>query len=255
MIDLAPPQPLWLPARPAIIHAHQGDLDALKALEREKGIRAMLPGMVPVVANAAAARTWTFVGYCASDTDTLNWASLSAGSIQAGDLGIYIDLTPTNTAVTPSGFTNRISTQVDGGGTGTGMLSDKKLTGSEGSIAGMNAGTESKIGLVFRPSTPFTNIVPSTPTSQHTAGNPGSQSISPSGETSAVIVIGIAGSMGGLDAAFSTTTPAFDTTIDSPDLDLRVGIKIYNSSPQNHTIDMNDLGPNNWLAGIYYKAT
>lgn len=46
MFDVAPP-PLFIPSRPAIVRAHEGDLNALKVLEREKGIRAILPGMVP----------------------------------------------------------------------------------------------------------------------------------------------------------------------------------------------------------------
>lgn len=54
MIDLGPPPSLYLPARPSIIRAHQGDLDALKRLERERGIKAMLPGMAPTVVAAAS---------------------------------------------------------------------------------------------------------------------------------------------------------------------------------------------------------
>lgn len=55
MVDLGPPPQLYIPARPAIIRAHQGDLDALKWLERERGIEALLPGMAPVVAAGAGA--------------------------------------------------------------------------------------------------------------------------------------------------------------------------------------------------------
>lgn len=53
-LDLPPKIPdLWLPAKPAIIRAHKGDLDALRALEREKGIRAVLPGMFPLQVGGA----------------------------------------------------------------------------------------------------------------------------------------------------------------------------------------------------------
>lgn len=48
MIDFSE---LYIPQKPAIIRAHQGDLDGLKQLEREKGIKAILPGMVPVFAQ------------------------------------------------------------------------------------------------------------------------------------------------------------------------------------------------------------
>lgn len=65
MSDLGAPPQLYIPARPAIIRAHQGDLDALARLERDCGIKALLPGMVPVIAGAASLGTppsYTFIG-------------------------------------------------------------------------------------------------------------------------------------------------------------------------------------------------
>ena len=62
MIDVGPPPQLYIPARPALVRAHQGDLDALKRLERERGIKAMLPGTVPVIAGfGAAAPTYRYI--------------------------------------------------------------------------------------------------------------------------------------------------------------------------------------------------
>lgn len=51
MLDLALPPQIYLPHKPAIIRAHRSDLSALEALEREKGIRAVLPGLTPIVAS------------------------------------------------------------------------------------------------------------------------------------------------------------------------------------------------------------
>ena len=42
--------------------------------------------------------------------------------------------------------------------------------------------------------------------------------------------------------------------INISDNDLRVGYKIYNTSPASHSIDINDLGSCNWLAGFYFTA-
>jgi hypothetical protein len=203
-----------------------------------------------------ASRTWTFVGSCTSTSSSLNFGSLSAGSIQADDLAVFIDLAGNQdfspaTAVTPSGFTNRINTA---GAFWRGMLSEKKLTGSEGSVSGMSVTGSSvfKIGFVFRYNTAYSTITASTPTTQMTNADPSSQSISPASETSPVVLIGVTASNGS-NPDFSTESPAFDAKVLVTSL--RAGRKIYNSSPSNHTIDMNDLGSNNWLAGIYYTVS
>jgi hypothetical protein len=119
----------------------------------------------------------------------------------------------------------------------------------------MDEDTDRKIALVFRPSSSFTTITSSTATTQLTDINPSTQAVSPSAETTAVIVIGIAATDAGT-AAFSTASPAFDATIATADADLLVGYKIYAAgSAANHSIDMNDLGSDNWLAGIYYTVS
>jgi hypothetical protein len=217
----------------------------------------------PLFGNVSA-RSFTFVGSCTSTSSSLDFSSLSAGAIAAGDLAVYIDHAAHNTTptpVTPSGFTNNISDPeaLGGGGDGDilGMVSVKKLDGTEGVVAGIATVGASlgKVGLVLRPSSAFTTITASTPTSQITASNPSTQAISPSAETTAVIVIGVSAINGGT-AAFSTASPAFDATVANSDADLLVGYKIYAAgSAANHSIDMNDLGSGNWLAGIYYTVS
>jgi len=153
--------------------------------------------------------------------------------------------------VTPSGFTNGIDTA---GVTFRGMVSGKKAAGGEGAITGMNGSTtNSKIGLVFRPSTAFTSFSMLDTASEVTASNPSSQSCDPSAETTAAIVIGIADSFGGGNGAFSTFSPSQDATINTSNNDMVSAYKIYNTSPQSTTIDMNDLG-NNWLASLYFTV-
>lgn len=217
-----------------------------------------LSGQAATLTYEESAQAFTFIGSCVSDeSSTLNFGSLSAGSITAGDLAIYIDVAldgSSMTAVTPSGFTNFLSAAANDDERRL-MVSAKKASGSEGSITGMNSGVTQytrKMGLVFRPDIEFTTITSSTPTSEITNGNPSSQIIDPSGESDPVVLIGIANAYNG-SGAFSTASPAFDAQIVSSS-QLRAGYKIYNSSPASHTIDMNDIVINA-LAGIYFKVS
>ena len=212
--------------------------------------------------GAAPSLTWTFVGSCQSTDTALDFSALSAGTIQANDVALFIDYAGANappTAVTPSGFTNIVTS----GGTQQGaraMASWKKLAGSEASVTGMSASTggsgadNNKLGLVFRPSIDFTTLTVSTPqNSGVTSANPAAITVDPSAETIPVVLIGIGAVYLGT-VAFSTASPAFDAEINLSDDDLRVGYKIYNSSPLSHSIDINDLGSANWLAGVYFEA-
>jgi len=208
--------------------------------------------------GAAPSLTWTFVGSCQSTGTALDFSALSAGTIQANDVALFIDyagaLTPP-TAVTPSGFTNIVNTSGENEPGARAMASWKKLAGSEASVAGMSAGGGfSKLGLVFRPSIDFTTLTVSTPqNSGVTNANPAAITVDPSAETIPVVLIGIGAVYLGT-VAFSTASPAFDAQIAISDNDMRVGYKIYNSSPLSHSIDINDLGSANWLAGFYFEA-
>ena len=208
--------------------------------------------------GAAPSLTWTFVGSCQSVATALDFSALSAGTIQANDVALFIDyagdLDPP-TAVTPSGFTNIVNTSGENEPGARAMASWKKLAGSEASVAGMSAGGGfSKLGLVFRPSIDFTTLTVSTPqNSGVTNANPAAITVDPSAETIPVVLIGIGAVYLGT-VAFSTASPAFDAQIAIIDNDMRVGYKIYNSSPLSHSIDINDLGHANWLAGFYFEA-
>lgn len=211
----------------------------------------LLAGLMPKAGNW----TFTFVGSCVSNSTSLDFSSLSAGSIAADDLAVYIDCSAggsTPSAVTPSGFTNHINTTL--GGALRGMVSTKKLLGSEGVITGMNSVGNNKVGLVFRPSTPFTTVNALGISSEATTGDPASQVCDPSAETTSVILIGISASDLGT-AAFSTFSPAADGTVATADADLLVGYNIFNTAPQSTAIDMGDLGAPNWLASLYLTVS
>lgn len=207
--------------------------------------------------SVVAGRIFTFIGSCVSTTSSLNFGSLSAGTVSAGDLLAYVDFAitaggPVPTAVTPSGFTNDINTA--GAVVPRCMVSHKKAAGGEGSITGMNGTNNNKVGLVFRPSTSFTTISAAGIGSEVTAGDPSLQTCNPSAEATAVILLGIAGIDGGT-AAFATFSPAADGTVLNGNSDLAAGYKIYNTSPSSTSIDMADLGGVNWLASIYFTVS
>ena len=213
--------------------------------------------------GAAPSLTWTFVGSCQSTGTALDFSALSAGTRQANDVALFIDYAGAAgvpTAVTPSGFTNIVNTSGGDEPGARAMASWKKLTGSEASVTGMSASTgggsadNNKLGLVFRPSIDFTTLTVSTPQNSGIIdGNPAAITVDPSAETIPVVLIGIGATYQGT-VAFSTASPAFDAQINLSDNDLRVGYKIYNSSPLSHSIDINDLGSANWLAGFYFEA-
>ena len=56
--------------------------------------------------------------------------------------------------------------------------------------------------------------------------------------------------------SFSTASPAFDSVIgfDAGSPYMLLGYKIYNTSPANHSIDMNDQGTFNNLLSGYVSA-
>jgi hypothetical protein len=223
----------------------------------------MLHLLAALMLKTPPAVTWTFVGSCSSTGTGLDFSALSAGTIQANDVALYIDFAGAGgvpTAVTPNGFANIVNTSGGSEPVVRAMASCKKLTGSEGSVTGMSASTggsgadNNKLGLVFRPSINFTTLTVSTPqNSGITSGNPAAITVDPSAETTPVVLIGIGATYRGT-VAFSTASPAFDAQINLSDNDLLVGYKIYNSSPLSHSIDINDLGSANWLAGFYLKA-
>jgi len=223
----------------------------------------MLHHLLALLPKTPAPVTWSFVGSCQSTGISLNFASLSSGSIQDNDVAIYIDhcgAADIPTAVTPTDFIVLVN---DSGGADPGnraMITWKKLTGSESSLTGINGASggagqdNNKIGLVFRPSRDFTSITFSTPqTSGITSSNPTAITVNPSAETIPSVLIGTAGVYQGT-STFSTASPSFDAEVNLSDNDLRAGYKIYNSAPASHSIDINDLGTGNWLAGFYFKA-
>lgn len=215
---------------------------------------------MPVIINPyIAGRSFSFVGSCVSAGANLDFSSLSAGVIASGDFAVFVDVAVnlsggSPAAVTPSGFTNHISTAASFDNDYRAMVSSKALSGSEGAITGMNgADRNNKIGLVFRPTLPIAGITAADIETQATSGDPSAQVCDPSAEAAPVIVVGADFIHAGT-AAFSTFSPAADGTVAvPPNDDLLAGYKIYNTAPAATTIDANDLGNDNWLGSLYFK--
>lgn len=192
--------------------------------------------------------------FLASAVSNAGTITIPAGA-QAGDLAVLCDhardSNDTPTDVVPSGWTGWGTDGTDAiGDAFRGRLSYKILGAAEGgtNVTGMNDSAEDKVMLVFRNSGPITNVTASTLNIQTTTGNPAAQSVMASSGTPPLVVIGCAAAHDAT-AAFSTANPAFDATVATADADMIVGYKIYNASPQNHSIDMNNLGANLLASG------
>lgn len=151
--------------------------------------------------------------------------------------------------VTPSGWVNRTNDVI---GTQRAAVFTKALVGGDpgASIAGTSGSDDNKkMMVVFRPNGPITLATYSTFTSEFTNLNPSAQVISAAGQSAPLIVLGGCGVIG--SPVFGTLSPAFDAQIVPSHDRLRIGYKLYDSSPADHSIDMNDLGSSNSLWGGY----
>lgn len=200
-----------------------------------------------------------YVDVATSSADTI---TIPAGAL-AGDVAILADYATNSTAseptlVTPTGWTSDGEIGFISATTGSRMdVSHKILVGGDpgASITGM-AGTEDeqKIMFVFRPAGgTIATVTGNDYAEEATDANPASQTANASAGAAPIIVIGAGGNRGGAPA-FSTASPAFDstTTVDPGTPALIAGYKVYNSAPLDHDIDVNDLGNNNILVSLYY---
>lgn len=233
------PPKIWLPAKPAIIRP--------APVQKAN----FLPGMFP--GGALIGAVGIGVVFFDSAVSTAETITAPAG-IQAGDLIVLADAGQTAgavTLVTPVGFTALASFNPSAT---TGMVvSYKEADGSEGgtSITGINATLDAKALAVFRRSPVATVITPSAVNSEGTAGNPSSQNVAASGGVAPLVVIGAYFGTAGVDPR--TFTPAADGEI-NPDTRLFLKHKIYNSAPQDTTVDQDDEGTNGLVSCFLQMA-
>ena len=194
-----------------------------------------------------------------TDSATSTAATITApASINSGDLLILHDVAhggaSTPTSVIPSGFTSIVDTDIT---KLKSILSYKIADGTEdgASLTGMNGSDFNAKGLYqFRGDIPITSVNLSTVNSEATAGNPSSQNVSASGGTSPLIVIGAYGTSNAAGVDPRTFSPAKDGEI-SGSVEQYLAYKIYNSSPADVSIDMDDEGAANILYSLYIEAS
>jgi hypothetical protein len=187
-----------------------------------------------------------FVASATSSSDTI----VIPASSQTGDLAILCDWGWSNShpQVIPAGWTNFITQNLAGGLRGD--ISYKVLVGADpgATITGGNATNDSKIMLVFRPNATITTITPADMATSMSGVDPTAQVILASAGIAPLVVLGFGGWSSGALPSFTTESPALtNVTVN----DLRVGYKIYDSAPQDHTVDIGDSGNTNWLASCY----
>lgn len=182
-------------------------------------------------------------------------------SAEAGDLALLVDYAVSSAVeapaeVIPTDFTEIASAAAESVRSRS-VVSYKILNGTEAgnAITGMNGdSSNSKVMFVF--SGGITSVTPSTFNVEQTGGDPAEQIVLAGAGTVPLIVIAAAAS-NATGSDFTTETPAFDATLtdaDLPDDRLIVGYSVYQSSPQNHTVDVADIAARNYLTSGYIEV-
>lgn len=211
----------------------------------------VLPGMFPAAAMASKVPL-VALAQVDSATSSAETITVPAGVI-AGDLLVLLDNAQgatVPTTVIPSGFTS--IGNINDGGQARQILSYKIADGSEASalLTGMNSTSETKALYVFRGNTRILSASPLSVNGQATTGNPTAQTVTAGAGVVPLVVIGGYGA----NAAVSprTMTPAKDGEINSSTV-MYLAYKIYNISPADVSVDMDDEGIN-YLQSCYISC-
>lgn len=196
------------------------------------------------------------VAFRASATSTAATITIPAGAA-AGDFAFLMQQSAHSTTVAsviPTGWTAIPGTFNTGsaGSPETRWLGAYKVleAGDPGaSITGMDGDVnDQKIMVVFYGATPLSGIAFGDVLGAVNSGDIASDLIDADVGTAPLIVIGVSG-CNDFAATFSTASPAFDAQLTAGNL--RLGYKLYTSSPADHTIDKTDEGQRNFLGGFY----
>ena len=112
-------------------------------------------------------------------------------------------------------------------------------------------GTSAKILLVFRPDAPITTAAHADPDQFTGNGIPAAQTVTASGGTPPLIVFGAYSSSGTINPR--TMSPAKNGEV-ANGTTRYIAWKIYNSSPANVSVDMDDEGDGNTLQSCYIEV-
>lgn len=206
----------------------------------------MVAFFVPSVFGATE-RTLTFIGSAVSSGATI---TIPAAALE-NDIAFLADFYNNGADdFIPSGFTSLANGVAEGDAR---LRTSYRVLGSSPggtSVTGMDGTTDSKVMLIFRPSIVASSIAIPTWGSEGRSGDPGQQTVSASGQTAPLVVIGVAATSG--TPAFNTQSPAFGATVTQGGV--IVGYTIYNLTPLDQTVDMGDLGSRNVLQSGYIRA-
>lgn len=169
-------------------------------------------------------------------------------SAQVGDLAILCDFTISASSIgsaTPSGW----NVIIDDGGAASGWYTRAHMvyriiqTGDPGSsVSGLSAEyNEEKIMLVFRANSKINSVHFGSVNNERTGNNPSPQTVTTTGVETPLVVLGFYGCGSSGSISPRTFTPAADGEISSSGQGY-VKYKIYNSSPADHSVDMDDEG-------------
>jgi hypothetical protein len=178
--------------------------------------------------------------------------------IQAGDLIVLVDYAFNGAAipstVTPSGFTI-ISNVVDALGTRA-ILSRKLAAGTESGALTCMASTDAnqRVMVVFRGNEAAISLTVGSINGQITDGNPTAQNVTASGGVAPLVIIGAYNSSG-IISPRTFTVGGVGAKDGEVDISTRgyLAWKIYNSSPSDASIDMDDEGSGQTLQSCYIQ--
>jgi hypothetical protein len=197
---------------------------------------------------------------------TGNPTALAPAGVNVGDLIVLLSKAtdPSTSAApadtTPSGFT-KINTQAinSAGGSMRHSIFLKVADGTEGgtSLFGLSASTDPQVIAVFRGDKAITGVTVHDSTGEITDGNPSSQTCNASGGPAPLVVLaayGINGNVASTGIGTRSFSPAADGELSFSETGF-LKYKIYNSSPQDTAIDMNDEGQSNSLMSFYLSVS
>lgn len=198
----------------------------------------------------------TLIGQANANSATV---TLPVGST-TGDLTIFLQgirNEPGNLSLgLPSGY-ERMASIAPGSNDMASQACYKVLTGGETNIVtGSTGGTGiATFVLVYRPSRPISSVTYSTWLTTRSGGNPAAQVIAMAGQDVPIVGLALGAAEGG-SWNFTTNSPPFD---DTPTRSAgsqysRMGYKLYNSSPADHTVDYDDEGANNTLISGWIRV-
>lgn len=198
----------------------------------------------PYVINSAPL-TLTYVDSKIATSSTI---TLPAGSA-TGDLAILFELVGGSAALgSPAGWTNAVTETTQANYHG--RIAYRVLQSGDTGVTTGSTGSEFTTALfIYRPSRAIAAVTPSTFNKQGTTSNPTLQTVSASSGTPPLVVCALGGANSFF--VFSTASPAFDYDLTATPLNTtaRAAVKLYNSAPSDHSVDMNDEGANVLASG------